>query len=398
MNISGKDATMRTLTTYIHQEHGSMTVIMGLSLAVVMGFAAFAVDLGYLYVKKSQLQQAADNAAMAGASALVSQRGDLAAVRAVVLDYARSNLDDMDVPTSAVTDGDISFHTQGALGAAPDQVEVTVRRTLERTNPVSLFFARVLGADNADLMATARAGVVPVCSSRCVKPFIIPAKFDWDDEATGSGSKYSNNGKLDVDSPEEMASVNVTGYGEEDVGTPVILKYGDPGDTMVPSQYSPVDFPPVNKGVPVTGASEYRANIGGCDGSNFTLVELGDELYLEPGNMTGPTNQGLKDLLDEDPFAYWDDSTKSVQDSSFEDPLASPRVAVVAFFDPRTPPTSGRNSLVVYQLGAVFIENQSKPGEIRARFMNAVARSPEPGEGDCLLFIPRLALDSSRGA
>lgn len=390
--------TKRTPANFLSQEHGAMTVIMGLGLAVVMGFAAFAVDLGFLYAKKSQLQKAADNAAMAGASALVSHRGDLAAVRAVVLDYARANLAEEDIPGAAVTEGDITFFTTGALGAVPDQVEVSVRRTLDRANPVDLFFARVLGTENADLRATARAGVAPVCSSRCVKPFIIPAKFDWDDEAAGADSKFSNNGRLDVDSPEEMASVNVSGYGQEDVGAPVTLKYGDPGDTMVPSQYSPVDFPPLNKGVPVTGADEYRANIGGCDGSNFTLVELGDELYLEPGNMSGPTNQGLKDLLDEDPFATWDDATDSIQGSSYEDPLASPRVAVVAFFDPRNPPTSGRNSLVVYQLGAVFIENQSKPGEIKARFMNAVARSPEPGEGDCLLFIPRLTLDSSRGA
>ena len=178
-----KDNDMNHFTALASQERGSMTAIVALSLVAVMGFAAFAVDLGYIYAKKSQLQKAADNAAMAGATALVSHRGDDDAIRAIVLDYARANLSELDVPDAAVNEGDVTFHSKGVLGANPDQVEVTVRRTLERTNPVSLFFAQVLGSEHADIQATARAGVAPVCSSRCVKPFIIPAKFTWNDAA-----------------------------------------------------------------------------------------------------------------------------------------------------------------------------------------------------------------------
>ncbi len=385
----------RTLCT---DRSGAVGILVALSLTVLVGFCAYAVDLGFLHMKRGELQTAADNAALAGAVALLSLRGDAAGVRAVVVDYARANLSEQDEPAAAVGTADVRLIATGALSGDPDAVELTVSRTRARGNPVSLFFGRVLGTDDAELTVTARAALAPVCSSQCVKPFIVPAKFNWDDQAS-SNSKYRDNGELDVDSPEEMQSIEVQGYDNSDVGTRITLKYGDPGATMVPSQYSPVDFPPVNKGVPVTGAAEYKANLGGCEGSNRVLVELGDELYLEPGNMVGPTSAGLTDLLADDPFATWDEATGSVQGSAFADPLSSPRVAVIAFFDPRYPPVSGRNTLMVHQLGAVFIEGEGQDnGSIQARFMNTVARSPHPAAGECLIYLPRLVLDSSRGA
>lgn len=389
---------MRTLHTLHTETDGAIGIIVALSLVVLAGFSAFAVDLGYLHMKKSELQTAADNAVLAGAVALLSDRGDEVAIRNVVLDYARSNLSALDKPAAAVGNDDVALMTTGTLGTDPDTVEVTIRRTRDRSNPVSLFFGRILGTDDAELIVTARAALAPVCTSQCVKPFIVPTKFSWDDSAS-SDPKERDNGELDVASPEEMGSIQVQGYDNSDIGTQITLKYGDPGSTMVPGQFSPVDFPPLNKGVPITGAAEYKANLGGCEGSNRVLVELGDELYLEPGNMVGPTSSGLSTLMAEDPFAHWDEDTKSVQDSSYADPLSSPRVAVIAFFDPRYPPISGRNSLLVNQLGAVFIEGEgSTNGSIKARFMNTVARSPKPAEGECLIYLPRLVLDSSRGA
>jgi hypothetical protein len=373
-----------------------MVLILG--AVALIGFAALSVDLAYMHYKRSGLQKAADAAAMAGAASLLSHRGDLPAVQDIVLEIARANLSEGDEPEAAVTAGDVNFFVNGNLQGDADEIEVSVRRVNERANPVGLFFGRVLGRDSAEIGATARAGITFLCSSRCVKPFIVPTKFDWDDFAADPNSKYYGNGELDVDSSEEMASVDVLGYGQEDVGTRVTLKFGDPKDTIVPSHYNAVDYPPVNKGDPVTGASAYSANIAGCDGSNRVLLELGDELYLEPGNMTGPTDNGLSRLIDQDPFAYWDDSDKAIKESAYDNPLDSPRVSIIAFYDPRHPPTSGRNTLKVYQLGAVFVEDLGSQGEIQARFINAVPKSPGPRQGNCLLAMPRMTLDSSRTA
>lgn len=379
------------------RERGAVSIMAALCLVVLAGVAALAVDLGHLRAKRADLQNAADAAALAGAAASLSWRGNPSAVRQVALAYALKNLAPADQPESAVTSADVVLLLDGLPDEiAPNQVEVRIARTVERGNPVELFFGRMLGRESADLTATARAGLYPVCTSKCVKPFIVPTKFTWDDSAAPVGSAAYQNGELDVNNAAEMGTVQVIGYSQADVGTRITLKYGDPHDTVVPSQYSAVDFPPVNQGDPVTGAAEYKENIAGCTGSNTALVELDDELYLEPGNMVGPTDQGLRQLLAQDPYATWDESLASITGSDSPDPLNSPRVGIVAFYDPRYPPTSGRNTLRVYQLGAVFIESVQGSGEITARFINTLARSPQSAPGECLTFIARLIADSSR--
>jgi Flp pilus assembly protein TadG len=51
-------------------QRGVVLPLVALLMVVLLGFAAFAVDMGYLYVVKNELQNAADAAALAGASVL----------------------------------------------------------------------------------------------------------------------------------------------------------------------------------------------------------------------------------------------------------------------------------------------------------------------------------------
>jgi hypothetical protein len=129
------------------------------------------------------------------------------------------------------------------------------------------------------------------------------------------------------------------------------------------------------------------------------VVEPGDKLQTEPGNKVGPTRQGVNELISDDSGAYWDSGSKSIKGSSYKDPLLSPRVALIPFFDPLQPPYSGRNYLIVQQLGAVFIEGIDSKGNITGRFLKAVPYSPkDSGTGNGMLAIARLIQDSSRGA
>lgn len=244
-----------TLKRLCRDERGSTGVIMALLLVALAGVAALAVDLAAMHVRRSSLQTSADAAAMAGANALISYGSDLTKVRSVVLDYARKNLDGQDQPTVAVQASDIVFYKDGVVNTtAPNQVEVTVRRDQDRGNSMSLFFGKVVDVDQADLSAKARAGVINAASSKCLKPWSVATKFTWNDFAESRTSKYYGNGMLDVDSAKEMATVQVQGYGAADVGSVVTLKVGDPQDTIVPSQYNAVNYPPLNKGTPVPGA------------------------------------------------------------------------------------------------------------------------------------------------
>ncbi|WP_243368267.1 pilus assembly protein TadG-related protein [Fundidesulfovibrio soli] len=373
------------------RQGGSVAVVVALALVVLAGFGAFAVDLGYLKWKRGQMQAAADAAAMAGAASLVSFGTDTAKISAEAVNFGQANVQAADSPGAAVRTQDVTIDTVAGY------VEVTAGLTAARGNPVSLFLGPVLGKNFADVSATARAAIYCVTNSRCLKPWVVPTKFTWNDLADPA-KKYNNNGKLDTKSNLEMASVNVQGYSEADVGTQIVLKQGDPQDTIAPGQYNPIDFPPANRGNPVPGGNEYRTNISGCTGSSNSDVSVGDFLKMEPGNMTGPTKQGIEDLIASDPGAHWDSATKSIVGSNQTDPLNSPRVGMIAFYDPRDPPSSGRDTVKVYQLGAVFIEGINGSGDVTARFIKdmATAPSPEPA-GNCgTLFGVGLVRDSSR--
>jgi len=389
---------MTNIKTILHNDKGVASILVALTMTTIMAFTALAVDIGQIHLKRGALQTAADAGALAGANSLLAQGKDFDQLRTIVKTYAYKNMLDKDVPTSALTDPDIVFMKDGVpTEEDPNQVEVTIMLNSLRNNPLTLYFGGIIGTPTVNLKVVSRAGIVGICSSKCVKPFVVPTKFDWDDSAA-PGTQYYENGEMDVDSPAEVNSINVVGYDQNDIGTQIIIKPGDPSLAITPGQYNLVDLPPINKGNPVTGGDALRDNIAGCSGSNGEYaVGPGDELQLEPGNSQGPVKQGTEDLLNTDPFAYWDPSTEAIEGSQYSDPMDSPRMVIMAFYDPRQPPQSGRNSVTIYELGAFFIEDVDNQGNVTARFMNAAAYDPESTDSsDCMLRISRVMLDSSR--
>ena len=65
----------------------------------------------------------------------------------------------------------------------------------------------------------------------------------------------------------------------------------------------------------------------------------GELIAAEPGMMTGPTAQGMQDLIAKDPSAYWDNYNKKVVSSM----RPSPRVIAIPLFDPVYYDTGKRN-------------------------------------------------------
>jgi len=57
----------------IKNNRGATAIVVAISLIILIGFLAFAVDIGHLFVARNQLQNAADAAALAGASYLSPQ-------------------------------------------------------------------------------------------------------------------------------------------------------------------------------------------------------------------------------------------------------------------------------------------------------------------------------------
>ncbi|NLV29774.1 MAG: pilus assembly protein TadE [Acidobacteria bacterium] len=154
---------------------GAVIVMVALLLVVFVGFAAMAIDIGHLLVVRNELQNAADAAALAGASHLYPQippaspsPPDWAAGETAASTNAPVNK----AGGVVITDYEVQLgywnfaHTPPGLqstGITPGAqdfaaIKVTVRRANGKNGgPLGLFFAPVLGIKTSDVSATATA-------------------------------------------------------------------------------------------------------------------------------------------------------------------------------------------------------------------------------------------------
>jgi Flp pilus assembly protein TadG len=345
---------MRERLTHLRRdERGSTLVIVGAGFMALMTATTLAIDVGMFMTARSQAQNAADAGALAGAVALVfndyNNRAASGPAVQSALGAARANLVIRD--QVSVNAGDVTFPA-GPTGN--NRVQVTVRRTRDRNNPVPSLLGPFFGVPTVDIMATATAEASPANAATCVMPFTIPDK--WSERQTGAWDPddtfdmFDNRGRPlanpDVYIPPGQAGA--TGYSPTtDRGLQLVLKNNNLNKTA-PSFYNPWDLPGS------TGADDYRNNIATC---NTNIVAIGDPMNTEPGNMVGPTAQGTQDLVARDPNAYWDTFCSCVKGSAFG---RSPRIAVVPLYDPvyyETGKQNGNNaSLRVANYLGFFIE------------------------------------------
>jgi hypothetical protein len=346
------------LITPLRNDRGAMLIAVALALVALFAFAVIAIDGAILMAAKTQLQAAADAAALAGASGLLKGSQDEAVTRAI--DFAGYNKAVEETKTPVViTAEDVTFPES-------DVCRVRTHRTFATGDPIRTYFLRVIeGGATSDMTAVAAAQAFDVCGSKCIKPWAIPDK--WDDV---NGNGVADPGEYDPD---------VTGYQlPRDLGEQVVLKTGQPQDTAMPGWYYPVRYPPIDKypGVdPFSGADVYREWISECEPY---LVEPGDRLRMEKGNMVGPTKQGMEELIAQDPGARWDSAAGTIVNSAFG---LSPRIGLVPFFDPTIALGSGDKVVTVVKLGAFFIEAVTGNGDVAGRFVEITTGGVPCGHG-----------------
>jgi hypothetical protein len=309
-------------------ERGNILVIASVALFSVFGFASIAIDVGCLLTAKNQLQSAVDASALAGASGLIVDTAE-AVSRAVTVGGMNTCLQD----SVLIRSGDVDF-------PATDRIRVRAERD------VATFFAKVFGIRSVRISARAVAELGTVIGTGGMRPWGVP----------------------DMNWPR---------------GTPVVVKSGSLGAPATnPSFYYPIDFPSINRGDPETGAQTYSDNI--INGTSFN-VAIGDVLLVEPGNMVGPTRQGVNALIAMDPSACWG-GTQIV--SSAYPGTSSPRIVKIPLYDPDLPPDSGRNTIQVTGLASFFITG-IHGGDVIGIFMEKIT-SGQRGNGNSLLKGVRL--------
>lgn len=139
-------------------DRGVASIVVGMSVVLLFGMVALVVDVGQLYQTKSELQNAADAAALAAAEHV----NDPAAAIAAAQQWAQENHEGGG--SLVVLPSDVEFGTWDSTlevfvpGATPaDAVRVTARRTDARGNPVEHAFAGAIGNPDSDLVASAVA-------------------------------------------------------------------------------------------------------------------------------------------------------------------------------------------------------------------------------------------------
>lgn len=352
-------------------ERGSTLILAALLLIAILGAAALAVDVGVFYTARAQSQNASDSGALACAGHMLTfnqlNNGAIPQLKAKGVEYANYH---------RVLRDPVMI---GASDVIPDLSNNTCRVCVSNTqaggNPVPTFFGRIFNLFEVDVWTCATAEVGDAVTASCLKPWALPDAF----------ADANDNGIYDAG---EYYEALVTSYGTDyrangnDIGHLLVVKQADPNQAIAPGQFFPIDLPIPDS--PDTGGDRYRENIAGC---NSSTVSIGDTLYTENGNMVGPTKQGVLDLINKDPEAYWDPSTNTVANSSFG-ANGSPRIIRIPFFDPGSPPTSGKVTIKVTNIASLFLEGIDGKGVVRARITTAVGT--QAGNSPGLLKYVRL--------
>ncbi|MHC4879455.1 MAG: pilus assembly protein TadG-related protein [Planctomycetota bacterium] len=221
-SLIANQPSQRRVTT---AREGSIVVLAAAVLILVFAFTSFTVDLGFIALTRAELQNAADSAALGGAQELgqgigagpVASTSDIATdVRNVAESMASLNpagdLDGVYIdPAQDVRLGRIQWDAatgqwEKIWGEAPyTLVEVVAHRDRGEAKdvngksldgPLPLFFAPVIGHENATIVTRSAAAIFPgvgfrIDQNSSALADILPIAIDeetWDNLMAGVGS------------------------------------------------------------------------------------------------------------------------------------------------------------------------------------------------------------------
>ena len=344
MNPAGRPSSR------IAGERGAVLIQVAVAMLALLALSAFVFDYGVMWASRAQAQNSADAGALAGALALAfDDPDDFDGARAKALALARANAVWGGVPD--VTDADVTFPACPPTPGMPEDTCVRVnvfRNQRAGGSPLPTYFARLAGVLQQGVQATATARILVGDSARCVKPWAIPDKWldsrDTPQDNTWTPDddfeRYVQNGQNRgaVMAPADVyVPPNVDGHTgftvENDYGTMLTLKHGNPQQAIRPGWFFPVVINPTEG----PGGDNYRENIATCDP---TVIGPGTQLEVEPGNMVGPTSQGVEALILQDQYATWSPTANGGRGGPVGGCMAagtcaiSPRLVALAVFNP----------------------------------------------------------------
>ena len=371
------DTTERVLNPASRNQQGGVLIQVAVAIVGLIAFSVLVIDYGVMWASRRQAQNSADAAALAAALSMsFSAVGDEDAARdAAVATSAENDVWGADPVMNRDRDVIIGPCPADSPGLPDTCVRVNAFRDRANANPLPTFFGPLLGLTEQDARATATAQLVSSTSTTCARPWFIPDK--WIDHVDNTApvdvdtwtfddefDKYDKKGNR---IPGPVDEVDPIGFDPRtDTGLRVRLKVGSPAQTLTAGWFFPVDLPWCDGSGPVVGGECYRTNIYSC--THAGTVQAGTELWVENGDMKGPTRQGVEGggalgdqlgLIEQDPDAVWDESLKCVTHDD-GNCVSSPRVVPIPVFDLESyyaaDKTSGKFPLTVKKLVCFFVE------------------------------------------
>jgi Flp pilus assembly protein TadG len=246
------------------RERGIAVLFVALFLLVSLWFVSMAIDVGKVMAARTELQAAADAAALAGASAIDPVTGviDQPVAKARAAAAALDNKAYQSVETPIVIDPEVDVEFP-----QPDRVKVTVKRTAATGNPVVLHFAQTFGLPSVGVQADATAEAQEL-NSIC--------------EGMAPFAPSNPPGNIGFFTDCDSSYALKVGAGNSSQGNFQLLDYPDCNED---------DF----TGSGGAAVRYYTENGYQC------CVNLGSEWVLtEPGNKVGPLQQGVQARWDAD--------------------------------------------------------------------------------------------------
>lgn len=310
------------------EESGQAIVLFALAFIVFCGFTAFAVDIGSFTHEKSQLQNAADAAALAGAQVLPD--GD---AEAVARQYAMLNGEAGDVITPVVS---------------ADKLHITV--TIKRASP--RYLSKVISSEETqELNAKAVASITKNET---------PVEMITTDTTDSGKPAHSVSGVIPIGVQEKTSFK----YGEL-----YTLKEGG-GSAIYTGNYGAV-------ALGGTGASTFETNLR--EGYKGVLT-VGDKILTEPGVMAG-ANDAILDRIAADPDSNYTDGNPAAHLDEIEDD--SPRLVTVIIVD--TMDVNGRKEVTIVGFARFFLtsgaEKVSGKYKTTGIFLEKIVPNSTPGTG-----------------
>ena len=193
------------------RQRGAVAIIMALSAVALLGFAGIAIDVGRLYINKTELQTAADACALAASAELTCDPAAgacpasyLLNARAAGIFVAGRNARDFQGNPVAIAATDVTFNTalapntgylSIAAGANPNS---RYAMCTARATGIAPWFMSVFGAASQGVTASAVATLAPspsFCNAAplgvCAKP--AGATYAVGEWITGSFTSSGNN-------------------------------------------------------------------------------------------------------------------------------------------------------------------------------------------------------------